>query len=921
MDRLRESEALRAAALAVSGAGGEAVFGELVQVLVRILGVEAAMISIFADGDRSRMRTLATWLDGRLLESFEYELARTPCAGVIGREFRYVGSSAAAEFAPGTMFHEKAMDAYSAYSLNAPDGAQLGLIAVVDRKPLPDAALVEPLLKIFAVRAVAEIERARAEAALKASEASYRAIFEASEDTIFVHDWDSGAILEANARACEMYGYSVEELRRASIGQLSAPEPAYSDARASELIEQAKSQAEPLRFEWRGRHRDGHLMWHEVTLKPAILAGQRRLLAFVRDITERKAANEALAASEAQYRAIFNASADALLLWDSSLRRVDVNPAYERIYGWRPDEVIGRGFEGRGLSPEYWQPRLELVRRSLAGETCRLEIEAMRKSGERFTAEITTIPFVHRGEPHVLAIVRDVTARKSEQELLRASEEQYRAIFNAAADALVLRDAEFRIVDVNPAYEAMSGYARQEVLGLDRITANPPEIEAQVRALHARALAGEAVMLETVLVSKDGTHREAEVRGVPIRHGGAPHVLYIGRDISERNAVEQRLRQAQKMEAIGQLAGGIAHDFNNLLASIMGFVVLASEREAALADPKLTAHLDQALASCRRARDLIQQMLTFSRGRRATPRPLALGPVVETAMKLLRGSLPATLEIRSALVEAPLVALDRVQIEQVLMNLLINARDATGGVGRVDIVVQPTALAAKATCASCRNRFRGDYLELSVSDNGPGIPPEVLERIFEPFFTTKEVGRGSGMGLATVHGIVHEHGGHVLLETARGTGSRFRVLLPLAAGDAAPSARTPARAARSRARLRGRVLVVDDEASVSEFMRELLESWGLAVQTATDPRAARDQIARDPGAYDVVIVDQTMPGTTGMGLASELIALRPGLPILLYSGRTDVIAERDAAAAGIRAVLQKPVEPDLLYGLLSAHLH
>ncbi len=929
----RESEALRAAALAVSGAGGDAVFGELVQVLARILGVQAAMIGIFADGDRSRMRTLATWLDGRLLESFEYELAGTPCAGVVGREFRYVKSGAAAEFRPGTLFHARGIDGYSAYSLNAPGGEQLGLIVAMARHPLPDASLVEPLLKIFAVRAVAEVERARAESALKASEASYRAIFEASEDAIFVHDWESGAFLEANARACEMYGYGVEELRAGGVGLISAPRPEYSFEQAFRLMARAKAQAAPVQFEWLGRHRDGRLIWHEVTLKQATLAGQRRLLAFVRDTTERKTGDEALAASEAQYRAIFNASADALTLWDSSLRRVDVNPAYERIYGWPREQVVGRAFEGRGLPAEYAERRLELVRRSLAGETCRIEVEAIRRNGERFTAETTTIPVTHRGEPHVLAITRDVTARKTEEELLRASEaqyraifnassdalvlwnsalqrvdvnpayeriygwrrdevvgrgfqdrimpagyveqrlslllrslagqtcrvelealrktgerftaevttipfvhggephvmtivrditerklaeqalraseEQYRAIFNATADALVLRDADFRIVDVNRAYEAMSGYARDEVLGRAELVANPPEMEAEMRSLHARALAGETVTIETVRVRKDGGRTEVELRGVPIRHRGAPHVLYIGRDISERRTLEARLRQAQKMEALGQLTGGIAHDFNNLLAGIMGYVVLAVER-VGTADAKLTGYLEQALASSRRARDLIAQMLTFSRGQRGRPRPLPLAAAVEQSISMLRGTLPSTLELRATLDPAPVALHDPVHIGQVVMNLLINARDAVAGVGRVEVALRPTRISSKAVCASCRKRFRGDFVELAVSDTGPGIAAPLVERIFEPFFTTKEVGRGSGMGLAMVHGIVHEHHGHLLVETAPGRGSCFRVLLPALDAAAAEEQQAAKRAATPRrAPLAGRVLVVD----------------------------------------------------------------------------------------------------------------
>jgi PAS domain-containing protein len=190
----RSSEALRAAALAVSSAGGPDVFGELARLLSSTLGVEAVMISVFAEGDRSRMRTLATWLDGRALKGFEYDLSRSPCAGVVGREFRYSGSKASREFAPGTLFREKGFDSYSAYSLNDAAGAQLGLIAVMSRGELPERGTTEATLKIFALRAAAELERMR-------SEESYRAIFEASEDAIFVHDWETGAVAEANSKA------------------------------------------------------------------------------------------------------------------------------------------------------------------------------------------------------------------------------------------------------------------------------------------------------------------------------------------------------------------------------------------------------------------------------------------------------------------------------------------------------------------------------------------------------------------------------------------------------------------------------------------------------------------------------------------------------------------------------------------------
>ena len=232
------------------------------------------------------------------------------------------------------------------------------------------------------------------------------------------------------------------------------------------------------------------------------------------------------------------------------------------------------------------------------------------------------------------------------------------------------------------------------------------------------------------------------------------------------------------MEAIGQLTGGIAHDFNNLLTSIMGYVTLASEREGSLADRRLAGYLAQAQRSCERARDLIQQMLMFSRGQRGAPRTLPLGPLVEDALASVRPTLPASVTLSVDVAAAsPLVRIDPLQLEQVLLNLCLNARDAIDGAGVIRVDVRPRMLDG-FVCTGCRAATGGEFVELSVADDGHGMAPAVVERIFEPFFSTKETGKGTGMGLAMVHGIVHEHGGHVVVESSPGSGSRFRVLWP-----------------------------------------------------------------------------------------------------------------------------------------------
>jgi len=262
-----------------------------------------------------------------------------------------------------------------------------------------------------------------------------------------------------------------------------------------------------------------------------------------------------------------------------------------------------------------------------------------------------------------------------------------------------------------------------------------------------------------------------------------------------------------------------------------------------------------------------------------------------------------------------------VQLDQVLLNLAINARDAMAGAGRLTIRLRPSSV-HDVVCSSCRKHVSGDFVELAVSDTGQGIGPEVIDRMFEPFFSTKEVGKGSGMGLAMVHGIVHDHGGHILVESVAGRGSTFRVLLPPmpvdAAGAAGQSGGQPIVAARSR--LAGHVLVVDDEESVAGYMKELLETWGLGVTAAATPARALDLFRRAPQRFDLVVTDLTMPGMTGLEVARAIAAVDASVPIILVTGYAEGVTQERLAAANVSALVRKPIEPDPLRKLLEAQL-
>jgi PAS domain S-box-containing protein len=1156
--------ALREAALAVSTAEGEDVFDRLVIALARILGVEFALISVYVEPQRTHLRTLATFFDGRPAKNIEYPVAGTPCEQAIGREFGFHPKGVARLFRQDTILAANGIESYAATTLHDVHGSPIGALTVMSRREMRDGALAEAVLNIFAARVSAEIGRRR-------SEASYRAIFENAETAIIVLDIDSGAIVDVNPKACATYGYSAEEFKRLSARELSSGVPPYTGELAARFLARARA-GEVVRGEWHRRNKDGSLHWDEITLKAVEIAGRPHLMAATREITERKAAVEALRSSEEQYRAIFNATTDSLTLRDADFRIVDVNAAYERMSGLAREAVLGASeLTVDLLDVRDW--RHDVHDRALKGEAVRVESEALRRDGSRLRLEVLVLPMQYRGAPHALYVARDITERKQAEDARQASEEQYRAIFNATADALVLRDrafrivdvnaayemmsgkrraevigltdltltrnavaidrrtlhvealagkpvffesdgwrqdgtpfvlevrgipmtyrgephvlyigrdvtegklaeralraseaqhraifdattdshvlrdAEFRIVDVNPAYEAMSGRTRAEALGRQDVTMSDPAMTERVKALHQRALAGEQVAWEAQARRKSGATFTIEVRGIPIQHQGRPHVLYIGRDVTEARAAERelraseeqyraifnasfdgmiirtlegeivdvnpallamygfqredligrtfgpiisekragsfreylaeiaagrpyrtesrvprkdggvvhievlgspvtyrgkphalsvvrditerrareeeraqleaQLRQAQKMEAIGQLTGGIAHDFNNILQGILGNLVLAEERQEELADPRLGRYLGRAHAASQRARDLIQQMLTFSRGRSSERTPVMPGALLKDTTRLLRPTLPATIELETALAEdLPGALLDTVQFEQVLLNLCINARDAMQGAGRL-------ALAARAAehrgvlCASCRQRVEGRFLEISVRDSGPGIAPDVLERMFDPFFSTKEVGKGSGMGLAMVHGIVHQHGGHVLVESAPGAGATFRVLIPAAAAPAGAADGAVATVPKAREPISGRVLVADDEPSIRELLEDLLGDWGLEVIACADGAAARDAFAEDPQGFDLVLTDQTMPRLTGLQLSRLVKRMRPGLPVILCTGYGEALKPRELEAAGVRTLVNKPVEPEALRELLRAAL-
>jgi len=501
-----------------------------------------------------------------------------------------------------------------------------------------------------------------------------------------------------------------------------------------------------------------------------------------------------------------------------------------------------------------------------------------------------------------------VTKRTKELEqsnkALQESEERFRELAELLPEAIFETDIQGKCTFANYKAFARFGYRKEDfdrgINGFDLIA---PEDRESAFAEAKRVLHGEDIGLkEYTMLKKDGQTFPALFRSSAIFRDNKPIGLRgIVIDITDQKRLEAQLRQVQKMEAIGTLAGGIAHDFNNILSAIIGFTELAMN-DVERKNPVYNK-LQQVLNAGDRAKNLVEQILTFSRQKEQERMPVQIGLVVKEALKLLRASLPSTIEIKPQIRTDALVMGDPTQIHQVLMNLCTNAEHAMREHGGLLSVELEDIKIDNVLALSTLEIKSGKYVKLAVSDTGYGMPPYVIHRIFDPFFTTKEPGEGTGMGLSVVHGIVSSYGGAIKVYSNPGQGSTFRVFLPAIEMDLEPQISveefTPAGGSE-------RILFIDDEMTLVEFSKELFESLGYKVTTRTSSIDALNLFRADPDAFDLVITDMTMPKIAGERLTKELMAIRPDIPVILCTGFSTKITDRRLKEIGIRALVEKP---------------
>ena len=563
---------------------------------------------------------------------------------------------------------------------------------------------------------------------------------------------------------------------------------------------------------------------------------------------------------------------DGCLLVDRSLRIADLNRAAEAII--RRDRAAAAGERIERVLPD-WPVNVDTeVRQDLAlsapegTRTYDVRITPIQSGGVRVSGYVV--------------LLRDVTEHRMAEAALRDSELRYRGLVENARDLICTCDLEGHILAVNQAGLDLTGYSSQELVG---------------RKLFAPGSS------EATVVTRDGHTIVLELASWPEYRDGVPIAIQaIGRDVTERRRLEEDLRQAQKMESVGKLAGGIAHDFNNLLTAIIGYAALAEADQA----PGTPLHewIEQIRRSGEQAATLTSQLLAFGRRQVLRPVDLDLNAVVDDIQKMLRRLIGEQIELVVQLApDLARVRADRSQVEQVIVNLVVNARDAMSRGGRLTIRTH------EATPP-------GAFIALTVEDTGEGIAPEILERIFEPFFTTKPLGRGTGLGLATVYGIVKQSGGDIQVQSAPARGARFTVLLPTSpAPPASPEQPAPARArtAAPVATTQGaNVLIVEDDAGVRAFTAQVLRDSGTTVFEAGNAAEALAIAARESTTLDLLLTDVVLPGIDGVDLAGRLRGLQPGLRVLFMSGYTPEELAVTAAIGSDGLLLRKPFLPATL---------
>jgi PAS domain S-box-containing protein len=766
-------------------------------------------------------------------------------------------------------------------------------------------------------------KRRQVEEALSESEEHFRAIFESSADGIVILD-EQFHCLTANPAAVEMFGFANPEnmqgLTPVDVSALIQPDGRTSADSVAE-ISQRLAESGKIKFEWRIRKQEGEIVPAEVSLIEFCIGGKRFFQTRIQDITERKRAEESLRQSEKKYRELVENANSIILRIDARGRLTFFNEFAQSFFGYREEEILGKNVVG-AIVPEIDSFRVNL--REMIAEICKCpelyatnENENIKCNGEKVWVAWANKAIKDEAGNlvEILCIGNDITERKRAEETLRQSEARLAEAqrlahlgnwqWDIVPDKFFCSEEGYRILGLQP---EEYGHALKVFINL----VHPDDREFVRQAVDKALYEKMPYSITFRILLPEGQERVLHSQGQFFLNEGGEPIRAVGtmQDITEqqrleaeKKKLESQLIQAQKMEAIGTLAGGIAHDFNNILMIILGFTEVVMEDLPAGSEDR--DQLEQVLQAGLRARELVQQILAFSRQSTGERKSIQLKLIFKEALKMLRATLPTTIDIQQKLHSDAFVAIDPTQAQQIIMNLGTNAYHAMRDKGGILEVALDDVEIDELSSIPYLDLRPGPYVKLTVTDNGEGIDAAVGDRIFEPYFTTKAIGDGTGLGLAVVHGIVKGCGGVIKVYSEPGRGTAFHIYLPRLQKPQVVEVDQPS--LRTLVGGTEHLLVVDDEEMLVTLLSEQLKKLEYRVTASKSSIEAWNVFQTQPDSFDLVITDQTMPRMTGVELSKELLRLRPDLPIILCTGFSDGLTPKISREAGIKELLIKPL--------------
>jgi len=720
-----------------------------------------------------------------------------------------------------------------------------------------------------------------------------------------------GVWLRVNRALAAMLGYSAEELRATSFLTLTHPDDVAKTREAARalLAGERETTASEKQFQATG----GRYVWVYVTtqLRRGADGAPLHFFSYIIDITDRKKADADLRESETRYRRLFESAKDGVLILDAEGGRiVDVNPFMTELTGYQREDFIGKHLWEIGAFKDAAASKASFSELQ-ANEYVRYDdLPLKTRDGRKVDVEFVSNVYLVNGARVIQCNIRDVTVRLQAEAALRMRD---RAI-QAVTQGILITDAtqdDHPIVYASPGFERLSGYSAAEVIGRNcRFLQGPGSDPTARTKLHEAVRRGEACTVELLNFRKDGTAFWNLLALSPVIDAAGKLTNFVGlqTDVTERRTLEAQFLQAQKMEAVGRLAGGVAHDFNNVLSVILSYAeMIAADLQP---DEPLRADIEEIRTAGVRATDLTRQLLAFSRQQVLETKVLDLSQSLLKMAKLLHRLLGADITL-TMLPASGLwnVKADPGQIEQIVMNLAVNARDAMPRGGELTIETENVVLDDDYAAAH-HDVQAGAYVMLAVTDTGVGMDQKTQARIFEPFFTTKAPGKGTGLGLATVFGIVKQSGGHIWLYSEPGEGTTFKIYLPRVSGAADPH---PAEAPPTDARqVSETILLVEDDDQVRTIAQNILRRRGYVVLVASNGGEALLICEKHGAKIHLLLTDVVLPRMSARQLAERLTLMRPEMKVLFMSGYTDdAILQHGVLDSGV-AFLQKPLTPMLL---------